>query len=106
MSGNHAGGLKAKAKNLARDPEHYIKMGRAGGKKGRTGGFYDRRPWYKKLLHPKNPKAVQAGKIGGAKSSRGPSKKTLEKRAREHYSDMWPEYYYEDMPPTNYRVKR
>jgi len=43
MSGTTVGGLKARDKNLARDPDHYKKIGSIGGKKGTTGGFYANR---------------------------------------------------------------
>ena len=39
MAGTKAGGLKAAKKNLARDPNFYAKIGRKGGKNGKTGGF-------------------------------------------------------------------
>ncbi|TFD15501.1 hypothetical protein E3T26_06885 [Cryobacterium sp. TMT1-21] len=39
MAGNKAGGLKAAAKNLANDPDHYKKIGKIGGANGHTGGF-------------------------------------------------------------------
>jgi len=39
MAGTKAGGQKAAAKNLARDPNFYAKIGSAGGKMGHTGGF-------------------------------------------------------------------
>jgi hypothetical protein len=39
MAGNAAGGHKAKLKNLAKDPDFYAKIGRKGGKNGKTGGF-------------------------------------------------------------------
>lgn len=39
MAGNKIGGKKAAAKNLARDPEFYAKIGAKGGRNGRTGGF-------------------------------------------------------------------
>lgn len=39
MAGTVAGGKKAAAKNLARDPQFYARIGAAGGRKGRTGGF-------------------------------------------------------------------
>lgn len=39
MSGTKQGGLKAAAKNIARDPNHYAKIGAKGGRNGRTGGF-------------------------------------------------------------------
>lgn len=39
MAGNKIGGKKAAAKNLARDPQFYAKIGAKGGRNGRTGGF-------------------------------------------------------------------
>jgi general stress protein YciG len=39
MAGTKAGGQKAAAKNLQRDPDFYAKIGRKGGKNGHTGGF-------------------------------------------------------------------
>jgi general stress protein YciG len=39
MAGTKAGGQKAAAKNLAKDPNFYAKIGAKGGKNGRTGGF-------------------------------------------------------------------
>lgn len=39
MAGTVMGGKKAAAKNLAKDPLFYAKIGAKGGKKGHTGGF-------------------------------------------------------------------
>jgi len=39
MAGTKAGGQKAAAKNLQRDPDFYAKIGRRGGQNGHTGGF-------------------------------------------------------------------
>lgn len=39
MAGTKAGGQKAAAKNLAKDPNFYAKIGSRGGKMGHTGGF-------------------------------------------------------------------
>jgi len=39
MAGTKMGGQKAAAKNLARDPLFYAKIGSKGGKNGTTGGF-------------------------------------------------------------------
>lgn len=39
MAGTKLGGQKAAAKNLAKDPEFYRKIGSKGGRNGRTGGF-------------------------------------------------------------------
>ncbi|MDK2898893.1 MAG: uncharacterized protein PWQ10_80 [Patescibacteria group bacterium] len=59
MAGTKTGGRKAAAKNLARDPLFYSKIGKVGGERGHTGGF------------AANPElARKAGAIGGAKSRR------------------------------------
>ena len=39
MAGTKAGGLKAKVRNLAKDPNFYKKIGAKGGRNGKTGGF-------------------------------------------------------------------
>lgn len=39
MAGTKAGGLKAAAKNLQKDPNFYAKIGAKGGRNGKTGGF-------------------------------------------------------------------
>jgi uncharacterized protein len=39
MAGTKAGGQKAAAKNLAKDPSFYAKIGAKGGRNGHTGGF-------------------------------------------------------------------
>lgn len=39
MSGTKAGGQLAAAKNLAKDPNFYAKIGAKGGRLGHTGGF-------------------------------------------------------------------
>lgn len=39
MAGTKAGGLKAAAKNKAKDPNFYAKIGKKGGERGHTGGF-------------------------------------------------------------------
>lgn len=67
MAGTKAGGLKAAAKNLARDPDFYAKIGKIGGRNGTTGGFAANREL-----------ARIAGQKGGRKSHRGPSKKGTE----------------------------
>ena len=66
MAGNREGGLKAAAKNKARDPDFYAKIGRKGGKAGHTGGFAANREL-----------ASEAGKIGGRISKRGKAKVNL-----------------------------
>lgn len=39
MAGTVTGGKKAAQKNLRKDPDFYSKIGKIGGKNGRTGGF-------------------------------------------------------------------
>lgn len=39
MAGTREGGLKAKSKNISKDPNFYAKIGAKGGKNGHTGGF-------------------------------------------------------------------
>jgi uncharacterized protein len=66
MAGTKAGGLKAKERNLANDPDFYKKIGAIGGRNGNRGGFAS------------DPElARRAGKIGGLKSRRGKSKKNV-----------------------------
>ena len=64
MSGTKEGGIKAAKTNKERHgADFYANLGRMGGKKGHTGGFYN------------NPElARRAGSIGGKKSKRGPAK--------------------------------
>lgn len=65
MSGTKEGGKKAAQTNLLRNgKDFYCKIGRKGGKKGHTGGFYGRPEFASKM-----------GAIGGAKSKRGKAKK-------------------------------
>jgi general stress protein YciG len=66
MAGTKAGGLKAAAKNLAKDPNFYAKIGAKGGKNGRTGGF------------AANP---ELARIAGAKGGRI-SRHTIKKHPR------------------------
>ena len=66
MAGTKAGGQKAAAKNLAKDPNFYANIGRKGGQNGTTGGF------------AANPKlAAEAGRKGGLVSRRGKAKAKL-----------------------------
>lgn len=59
MAGTIVGGKKAAAKNLAKDPNFYKKIGAKGGKNGNTGGF------------AANPElARRAGALGGRISRR------------------------------------
>jgi general stress protein YciG len=68
MAGTAAGGKLAAAKNLARDPNFYAKIGKKGGEMGHTGGF------------AANPELARiAGKKGGEISRR---RKATEPAAR------------------------
>lgn len=63
MAGNRTGGIKARDKNIARDPDFYRKIGHKGGINGHTGGF------------AANPELAKiAGAKGGKKSKRGKAK--------------------------------
>lgn len=60
MSGTISGGRKAAAKNIAKDPNFYARIGAVGGKNSRTGGF------------AANPELARiAGAKGGRISRRG-----------------------------------
>lgn len=64
MANNHIGGIKARDKNLARDPDFYRKIGAIGGRNGHAGGF------------AANPELAKiAGAKGGKKSKRKGVKK-------------------------------
>jgi len=61
MAGNRTGGLKAAAKNKEKfGQSFYADIGRLGGAKGTTGGFFANREL-----------AREAGRKGGLKSKRG-----------------------------------
>lgn len=67
VAGTKAGGLKAAAKNKAKDPNFYAKIGAKGGRNGKTGGF------------AANPELARiAGAKGGRISRR---RKTTDKQA-------------------------
>lgn len=65
MSGTIEGGRKAAKTNLLKHgPDFYANIGRKGGQKGHTGGFYN------------DPERARwAGSMGGKKSKRGPAKR-------------------------------
>jgi general stress protein YciG len=70
MSGTKAGGKKAAATNKAKyGNQFYANIGREGGKKGRTGGFY---------ANPERAKI--AGRKGGLTSSKAPTLSLEERR--------------------------
>jgi general stress protein YciG len=70
MAGTKLGGQRAAAKNLARDPDFYAKIGKLGGERGRTGGFATRTPCYCNEFAYPHQKQNCAGKKGGRISRR------------------------------------
>lgn len=67
MAGNEIGGRKAAKTNLTKHgADFYARIGRLGGQRGRTGGFYANREL-----------ARMAGRKGGLKSRRGKAAKTI-----------------------------
>jgi len=68
MAGTKIGGAKARAKNLARDPDFYSKIGKRGGKNSTTGGFASPKIGKDGLTGPQ--RARQQGILGGMKSRR------------------------------------
>jgi general stress protein YciG len=70
MAGTKEGGRKAAAKNVARDPDFYAKIGSVGGKNGNTGGFAAYTNCNCNLVSEEHHKAVCAGVVGGRKSRR------------------------------------
>ena len=80
LSGSVAGGKKAAAVNMTKDPDFYRKIGAIGGKNGNTGGFAS------------NPKLAKlAGARGGHLSKRGkdPKRTMRAKRAQALYKEGW-----------------
>jgi len=68
MAGTKTGSLKARETNKRLyGKDYYARIGKIGGKKGHTGGFYANREL-----------AKTAGAIGGAISKRGKAKKTID----------------------------
>lgn len=69
MAGTTLGGKKAANTNRQKYGDNfYQRIGGIGGKISKTGGFFANRDL-----------ASRAGRIGGMRSKRGPSKKTLER---------------------------
>lgn len=64
MAGNSKGGKLAAAKNLARDPDFYAKIGAKGGKNGKTGGFASN------VVGEDGLTGAQRARIAGAKGGR------------------------------------
>lgn len=68
MSGTKEGGAKAAAKNLAKDPNFYAKIGAKGGANGKTGGFASEEIGIDGRTGRERAKV--AGRKGGRKSRR------------------------------------
>lgn len=67
MSGTKAGGAKARETNRSKyGKDYYTRIGKEGGKKGTTGGF-----WYKKYVLNDVESIKKAGEKGGTISRRG-----------------------------------
>lgn len=79
MAGTKEGGRKAAAKNLDKNPNFYNEIGKKGGQKGHTGGFY---------AHPELAKI--AGRKGGAISRRNLDKSSIASldSRRKKYADQ------------------
>lgn len=71
MSGTLEGGLKARDKNLAKDPNFYKTIGALGGRAGNTGGFAAKIPCFCDDIQERHHRGQCAGKKGGVKSRRG-----------------------------------
>ena len=69
MGGTVSGGIKARDKNLANDPDFYKKIGAIGGSRGTTGGFACQLQGKDGLTGP--ARASLVGKKGGRISRRG-----------------------------------
>lgn len=77
MAGTKAGGLKARERNLAKDPDFYKKIGAKGGRNGKTGGFASDVVGEDGLTGKE--RARIAGAKGGRISRRGPAKDDIDK---------------------------
>ena len=64
MAGSKLGGIKAREKILARDPDFYKRIGQRGGQNGNTGGF--------KYLAEHDPEAHRKASSKGGSKSRKP----------------------------------
>lgn len=62
MAGTREGALKAKAANLAKDPDYYTKLGKIGGKASKAGGFASSKVGSDGLTGP------QRARVAGSKS--------------------------------------
>jgi general stress protein YciG len=67
MAGTKSGGILARETNKAKyGADYYTRIGKKGGEKGTTGGF-----WYKKYVLNDVESIKKAGEKGGAISRRG-----------------------------------
>lgn len=71
MAGTKAGGLKARDKNLAKNPNFYKDIGAKGGRNGTTGGFAHKGRHLCEEIEGWHHYARCAGKKGGTVSRRG-----------------------------------
>ena len=72
MAGTREGGLKARARNLAKDPNFYKKIGAKGARNGKTGGYASDMVGEDGLTGRQRAKI--AGAKGGKISRRGAAK--------------------------------
>lgn len=75
MAGTKAGGLKAAAKNLSKDPDFYRKIGGKGGRNGKTGGYGAYIQCNCNIIKYPHHKAQCSGVKGGTISRRNYKKK-------------------------------
>ena len=68
MSGTLSGAIKARDKILARDPDHFRRIGKLGGKNGNTGGYASDKVGKDGLTG--RERAIVAGALGGRISRR------------------------------------
>lgn len=78
MAGNRSGGLKAKQKNLAKDPEYYKKL-------GRKGGSWTSKPGKPKGFAANRDLASQAGRIGGVRSRKNRERDLIDEAEMSGY---------------------
>lgn len=69
MAGTIAGGIKARDKNLAKDPDYYKKIGHIGGSNSTTGGFASEK------VGPDGLTGRQRAIVAGAKGGRNGRRK-------------------------------
>lgn len=87
MSGTRAGGLKTKAKVIARfGKDYYRQMGHIGGCNGTTGGFACLDTGADGLTGPE--RARVAGARGGKISRRGPARPIMEARKSSSWTQV------------------